>query len=76
MTTSTGCNHPNLHVPFTPKHQYAYSLYCSLYISKGNDKENFFNKQEALQLVIIPLLWPYCLIQEPYFSEKLDAGKY
>ena len=56
MTTSTGCNHSNLHVPFTPKHQYAYSLYCSLYISWGNDRENFFNKQEALQLVIISFI--------------------
>ena len=33
---------------FTPKHQYTFSLYCSLYISYGTDKENFFNNQEHL----------------------------
>ena len=27
-------------------HQYAYSPYCSLYISKGADKENFSNNQD------------------------------
>ena len=39
--------------PFTPYHQYAYSLYCSLYISRGADKEKLLNNQELLKLVII-----------------------
>ena len=29
-----------------PIHQYAYSPYCSLYISQGAEKENLFNSQE------------------------------
>ena len=36
---------------FTP--QYAYSPYCSLYISYCAGKENLFNNQEFLQLIII-----------------------
>ena len=28
------------------EHQYAYSPYCSLYISKGADKENLSNNQD------------------------------
>ena len=34
--------------PFTPKHQYAYSPYCSLYFSWVADKENLFSNQELL----------------------------
>ena len=34
--------------PFTPLHQYAYSPYCSPYISKEADKENLFHNQELL----------------------------
>ena len=34
--------------PFTPKHQYAYSPYCSPYISKGDDKEKLLKKSRAL----------------------------
>ena len=30
------------------QHQYAYSPYCSLYISKEADKENLCNNQELL----------------------------
>ena len=41
---------------FTPQHQYAYSPYCSLYISLGADKENLFNNQEVLQLIIISFI--------------------
>ena len=41
------------HSPVTPKHQQAYSPYCSLYISQGADKENLCNNQKLLQLVII-----------------------
>ena len=32
----------------TPPHQYAYSPYCPLNISKGADKENLFTNQEFL----------------------------
>ena len=38
------------------RHQYAYSPYCSLYISKGADKENFSNNQDLLYLVIISFI--------------------
>ena len=33
--------------PFTSWHQYAYSLYFSLYISWGADEENLFNNQRV-----------------------------
>ena len=36
-------SHPFEPVLYTPKHQYAYSPYCSLYISLGADQENLFN---------------------------------
>ena len=39
--------------PLKPLHQYAYSPYCSLYISYAADKENLFNDREAPQMVII-----------------------
>ena len=32
--------------PNPEENQYAYSPYCSLYISKGADKENLFNNQD------------------------------
>ena len=40
------------HKPFTPQYQFAYSPYCSLYISLGVGKENLFNSQELLSSVI------------------------
>ena len=39
-----------------PLHQSGYSLYCSLYISCDNDKENTLNDYELLKQVIISLL--------------------
>ena len=42
--------------PFTPYHQYAYSPYCSPYISEDADGENLVNNQELLQLVIISFI--------------------
>ena len=44
-------NNNNSHIDdiiINPKHQYAYSPYCSLYISKEADKENLFHNQELL----------------------------
>ena len=35
-------------LPFTPRRQYAYSHYCSLYISQGANMENLFSNQEFL----------------------------
>ena len=41
----------------TPQHQYAHSPYCSLYISKGADKEKLFNNQGLpLPLIISCIL--------------------
>ena len=40
-------------LPFSPLYQNAYSPYCSLYISECAGKENLFNNQEVLQLIII-----------------------
>ena len=40
----------------TPPHQYAYSPYCPLNISKGADKENLFTNQEFLCSMIISLI--------------------
>lgn len=39
--------------PLTIEHQCAYSSYCSIYISLGVEKENLFNYQGPLSLVII-----------------------
>ena len=51
--------------PFTPWHKYA----CSLYICRGADKENLFSQSRA------PLVGDYyCVIQEGYCEEKLDAS--
>ena len=41
---------------FTPKHHQTYSPYCSLNIFQGTDKENLFNNQELLKLVIISFI--------------------
>ena len=38
---------------FTPIHQYTYSPYCSLYICLDADKENLFDNQETVELMII-----------------------
>ena len=46
----------NLYQPFTPWNQFAYSLFCSLYISWNADKENLFNNQELYKLVIISFI--------------------
>ena len=35
-------------LPFTPRRQYAYSHYCSLYISQGANMENLFSNQKFL----------------------------
>ena len=43
--------------PYTTSHQHVYSPYCSLYFSSGANKENLFENQELLQLMIIfPIL--------------------
>ena len=42
--------------PLHPWHQYAYSLYFSLYISYIAKKENLFNNQELLGLVIFSFI--------------------
>ena len=41
---------------FTPQYQNTYSPYCSLYISLCASKENLFNNQEVLQLIIISFI--------------------
>ena len=38
---------------FPPQYLHSYSPQCSLYISYGSDKENLFDSQELLKLVII-----------------------
>ena len=47
-----------LHQPFTLQYQYTHSLYCSLYIPTvySVDKENLFDNQELLSLVIISFI--------------------
>ena len=47
----------------TPKYQYAYSPCCTIYIFKGVDKENLFDNQELLKLVIIFLYSPDLNVQ-------------
>lgn len=39
---------------FIPLYQNPCSLYYSIYISSGADKENLFNNQELLLFMIIP----------------------
>ena len=36
-----------LHYSFTAQHQYLYSLYFTLFISFGTDKENLVNNQSS-----------------------------
>ena len=36
--------------------QYAFSLYCALYVSWDGDKENLMNNQKFLKLVIISFI--------------------
>ena len=43
-----GSSHPINPLHYQCKHQYAYSPYCSLYISLGAHEENMFNNQEFL----------------------------
>ena len=40
----------------TPEHHYAYSPYCSPYISLGADKENLLNNHRLLWLVTISIV--------------------
>ena len=40
----------------TLRHWYSYSPHWSLYISYGTDKENLFDNQELLKLVIISFI--------------------
>ena len=47
----------------TAKYQYAYSPCCTVYIFKGVDKENLFDNQELLKLVIIFLYCPDLNVQ-------------
>ena len=55
---------PCMSYPFIPWHQYAYSPYCSLYISSGADKENFLNDQELLLFLITSSIL-VTVIQDP-----------
>ena len=46
-----------LHVLNTLHHNFImYILFCSLYISKGTDEENFFNSEELLLFMIISFI--------------------
>ena len=50
----------SLHLKFHPLHpnitRHNYSPYCSLNIFQGTDKENLFNNQELLKLMIISFI--------------------
>ena len=50
--------------PFKPQHQYAYSPYCSLYISDSADEENLFNDREPPQMVCMSGLMEYLFLQQ------------
>ena len=41
---------------YTLRHWYSYSPHCSLYIPYDTDKENLFDNQELLKLVIISFI--------------------
>ena len=43
-------------LPFTPRDQYAYSPYCSLYVSHGSYNKNLFNNQELLIFEVFSLI--------------------
>ena len=45
-----------VHKILCPLHMYLYSPFCFLCISYGSDKENLFNNQERLLLVIISFI--------------------
>ena len=61
--------------PVHPWHQYAYSLYFSLYISYSAKKENLFNNQELLGLVIFSFILVTLLCDLGVIcKEKLDAN--
>ena len=48
--------------PLQPKHQYAYSPNCSVYISYGSDKESNLGNRELVKevfLSFIPMTFPY-----------------
>ena len=54
--------------------QYAYSPYCSLYISYCAGKENLFNNQEFLQLIVISfVLVTWMFDSEVILKDKLNA---
>ena len=56
-------------------HQYAYSLYHSLYTSQGADKENLSINWKLFNLWSFPLFSGHqCLIQRWYCKEKLNAS--
>ena len=60
---------------FIPKHQYAYSLYCSLCIPKVLTRRICLTIKSILSWWSFPLfLWPCCVIQGRYCWEKLDAN--
>ena len=60
--------------PFIPGHQYAYSPFCSLYISWSADEENLLINQELLKLLIIAfILLTFMCDSGWYCEEKLDA---
>ena len=57
MVKCWGLIYPVIYVYlFTPLHQYTYSPNFLPYISWGAGKENLFNKQELIYLVIIPCI--------------------
>ena len=41
---------------YTLRHWYSYSPHCSLYIPYDTDKENLFDNQELLKLVIVSFI--------------------
>ena len=45
-----------VHKILCPLHMYVCSPFCFLYISYGSDKNNLFNNQERLLLVIISFI--------------------
>ena len=53
----------------------AYSPYCSVNISQGADKENLFNNQELMKLVIICFLLVILMFDSGVICvEKLNAS--
>ena len=50
-----------------------YSPYCSLYISKGADKENLFNNQKLKSVIVSSTL--VTLIQGRYYKKRLGARR-